>query len=225
MHQPPVARRFSLVRGSAALLATFLGAAAVLVGCDKPTPPPPSPVVAPPAPPVAPSVAPVAADAGAPKSKLAPAPTDGLSLAERLEKRQADEARLATQLAADEHKRLLQYDKKHLKEHKKIFAFILASRKAYDGQKTKEGIAKLQAKMQKPLEKTAKEMAKIDPKGGNSNVLTDYDVMLNALANDYPGALMAALDGEKAGLDEQRQEMDKRTKKVSGWLAELQKAK
>ena len=52
-----------------------------------------------------------ASDAGPKKSKLAPAPTDGLSLAERMERRKASDAKLAAQLAADENKRLLDYDK------------------------------------------------------------------------------------------------------------------
>ena len=43
--------------------------------------------------------------------------------------------------------------------------------------------------------------------GGNSNVTTDYDVMLNALANDYPEALIASLDGATQALREQKAEL------------------
>jgi hypothetical protein len=66
-----------------------------------------------------------------------------------------------------------------------------------------------------------KKMATIDPKGGNSNVTTDYDVMLNALANEYPEALIASLDADDKPLEEQKAELDKREKKIEGWLAEL----
>ena len=66
-----------------------------------------------------------------------------------------------------------------------------------------------------------KKMATIDPKGGNSNVTTDYDVMLNSLANEYPDALMASYDGAKQAIGEQKAELDKRTKKIEAWLAEL----
>ena len=68
-------------------------------------------------------------------------------------------------------------------------------------------------------------MATIDPKGGNSNVTTDYDVMLNALANDYPEAIDASFDGDKQPLADQTAELDKRTKKVEDWLAEVKSAK
>jgi hypothetical protein len=64
-------------------------------------------------------------------------------------------------------------------------------------------------------------MATIDPKGGNSNVTTDYDVMLNALANDYPDALSNSFGGDKKALDEQNAELDKRSKKIESWLADL----
>ena len=68
-------------------------------------------------------------------------------------------------------------------------------------------------------------MSKIDEKGGNSNVVTDYDVILNALANDYPDALEASFDGDKKPLEEQNAELDKRTKKINDWLAEVKSAK
>ncbi len=59
-------------------------------------------------------------------------------------------------------------------------------------------------------------MATIDPKGGNSNVTTDYDVMLNALANDYPEAIDASFDGDKQPLADQTAELDKRSEEGRG---------
>ena len=47
--------------------------------------------------------------------------------------------------------------------------------------------------------------------------------MLNALANEYPDALMADIDGAHQALREQKAELDKRTKKITEWLAELKK--
>ena len=160
-------------------------------------------------------------DAVVKKSKLAPAPTDGLSLAERMERRKAGEAKLAAQLASDEQKRLLAYDRTKLKLHTQLFAFIQKTRASYDGVKSKADVAKLQKKLEKPIVAAAKKIKQIDPKGGNSNVVTDYDVMLNALANDYPEALAASFDGDKAPLSEQRAELDKRTKKIQDWLRAL----
>jgi hypothetical protein len=195
-------------------------------------PPPPSAVPAPAAsqPPPAAARAPAPTDAGGGdalvrKSKLAPAPTDGLSLADRMERRKAEEARLAAQLAADERKRLLTWDRTKLKLHTEVFGSIQKTRAAYDGAKSKADVEKLRRKLEKPIAATVKKMHLIDPKGGNSNVLTDYDVMLNALAGDYPEALVASFDGQKAPLEEQQAELDKRTKKIEDWLAALRAPK
>ena len=209
-------RSFKLELGLLVSMTTLVAA------CSKEAPKAPPPPAAPPAAPVA-EPAPAAADAGvdAKKSKLAPAPTDGLSLAERMERRKASDAKLAAQLAADERQRLLDYDKTKVKLHQDVFSFIKSTRKALDGAKDKAAVEKLQEKQSKSIVATGKKLQTIDPKGGNSNVVTDYDVMLNSLANDYPQGLIAAFDGDKTGIDEQRAELDKRTKKVEEWLVLL----
>jgi type IV secretory pathway VirB10-like protein len=214
------------------LAAMSLGvmALALVVGCESERPKlPPQPAVEPvkpPPPPPGPAV-----DA-APKPKMVANP-DGLSLADRMAKRKAAEEKLATELASAEKERLLKYDKTKLPLHNQVFAFIVKTRGQYDSLEKKAGdkakakadLDKLRDSLQKPIAAEAKKMATIDPKGGNSNVTTDYDVMLNALANDYPAALSASFDGDKAALVEQKSELDKRTKKIEDWLAELKKAK
>jgi hypothetical protein len=202
----------------------------VVAGCGKESSAPPPAVPPPPAAPapVTPPAAAVAdgggSDAGPKKSKLAPAPTDGLSLAERMERRKASDAKLAAQLAADENKRLLDYDKTKVKLHEQVFAFIKKTRAELDGAKTKPAIEKVQQKQAKAIVATGKKLQTIDPKGGNSNVVTDYDVMLNSLANDYPEGLIAALDGDKQPIADQRAELDKRTKKIEDWLKQVKAA-
>ncbi|HVV50095.1 MAG TPA: hypothetical protein VHO06_10585, partial [Polyangia bacterium] len=137
----------------------------------------------------------------------------------------AAEKKLAAELAVQEHDRLLAYDKTKLPLHKEVFAAIEKYRAAYAHAKTKDDVEKIRAKQEKAIEATGKKMATIDPNGGNSNVVTDYDVMLNALANDYPDALEASFGGDKKPLDEQTAELDKRTKKIEDWLAEVKSAK
>jgi hypothetical protein len=146
-------------------------------------------------------------------------------LAERIERRKADEAKLAAQLASDERRRLMAWDKTKLKLHTEVFGFIRKTRATYDGAKSKADVEKLQIKMEKSIVATGKKLQAIDPKGGNSNVVTDYDVMLNALANDYPQALSSSFDGVQAPLVEQRGELDKRTKKIDDWLRAVKAAK
>ena len=206
---------------------TLLSAAFCLASCGKEAPPAAPPAPPPPAAPAAPAAASGSAadasagDAGGKKSKLAPAPTDWLSLAERLERRKASEAKLAAQLAAEEQQRLLAYDKTKVKLHDEVYSFIKKTRAELDKAKGKPAIEKAQEKQSKAIVAMGKKLQTIDPKGGNSNVVTDYDVMLNSLANDYPQGLMASFDGDKTGLEEQRAELDKRTKKVEEWLVLL----
>jgi len=153
------------------------------------------------------------------------APTDGLSLADRIAKRKADEKKLADENAAAENKRLLAYDKGKLPIHQQVWAGIKKVREAYAKAKSKEDVEKIRTAQQKNIDATGKKMMTIDPKGGNSNVVTDYDVMLDALSNGYPDALSVSFGGDKKPLEDVTAEMDKRTKKVEAWLAEVKAAK
>ena len=206
------------MRGAIAFGLVVMLGVGMSAGCDKPAapPPPPAPAAAPPPPPPPPPAA--AADAGT-RPKMV-APTDGLSLADRMAKRQADEKKLADQLAGEEKKRLLAYDKTKLKDHQQVFASITKIRAALAKAKSKEDVAKIQLAQQKAIDATGKKMMTIDPKGGQSNVVTDYDVMLDALSRGYPDALMGSFDGDKKGLDDVNAELDKRSKKIEEWLAE-----
>jgi hypothetical protein len=212
--------------GFTATLALVLGVLAN--ACDKEAPKaPPAPVAAEPVKAPPPPVA-TAPDAGVPAKPKMVANPDGLSLAERHAKHEAEKAKLAAELANQEKQRLLKYDKGKLPLHKQVFAFILKTRAQYDkvlksGDKGK--VDKLRDSLQKPIVAMGKKMATIDPKGGNSNVTTDYDVMLNALANDYPEAIDTSFDGDKQPLVTQTTELDNRTKKIEDWLAEVKSAK
>jgi hypothetical protein len=209
-----------LIRWAAtsALLVAF----AMSIGCESTPPKPAAPPPEAPKPPPPPPPPPANVDGSAVDArKKMVAPTDGLSLADRIAKRQAEEKKLAEQLAGDEKKRLMTYDKTKLPLHLQTFAAIKKFRSAYDKAKTPEDVGKIQGKQEKDIIAAGKKMATIDPKGGNSNVTTDYDVMLNALANDFPAALSASFAGDKKGLEEQNAELDRRSKKIETYLAEL----
>jgi hypothetical protein len=203
-----------------AIVTALIMVVGLAVACQKEAPPPPAPPPPPAAPPPPPPPAAASPDAAPPKPKMVANP-DGLSLADRIAKRQAEEKKLADQLASDEKKRLLAYDKGKMALHQQVFASIKKFRGAYDKAKTKEDVEKVRMKQEKEIVATGKKMATIDPKGGNSNVTTDYDVMLYALANDYPDALSNSFAGDKKALDEQNAELDKRSKKIESWLVDL----
>jgi hypothetical protein len=229
-----------MTRGSAAARLATLALALMGTGaCSKtdlpPTPPPPTSPVKPPPPPPPEAPKPEAAtgDAAAKTVKMVANP-DGLSLAERIAKREAEEKKVADALAAEENARLIKYDRTKLPLHTQVWAFITKTRGQYDAlekklpgiadkTKAKVEIEKLATSLRPAIVATGKKMATIDPKGGNSNITTDYDVMLNALANDYPEALAASVDGDAKPLEEQKAELDKRSKKITDWLAQLKK--
>jgi len=86
-------------------------------------------------------------------------------------------------------------------------------------------LEKIADKQRKAIEAQAKILRKMDPTGGNSNIGTDHDVSLNALANDYPAALAAAASGDEKPLAEVSKELDKRFKKMESWLDEVKTSK
>ena len=147
-------------------------------------------------------------------------------------KKEAD-AKLAAQLAAEEQARLLKFDKSKMPKHLALFAFEKKTRKALDDAAEKlkgkpdalDQIKKLAASLRKPIEAQAKILRAMDPQGGNSNIATDHDVSLNALANDYPEAIAASFQGDAKPLADVRAELDKREKKITSWLAEVKSSK
>ncbi|MDB4982706.1 MAG: hypothetical protein JWM82_3458 [Myxococcales bacterium] len=206
------------------VLAWVVVGAAFLGACEKEVPPlPPPPAVTPTPPPPA--------DDAAAKPKMV-ANSDGLSLTERIAKRQAAEKKVADELAVQEHDRLVKADRAKLPLHTQVFAFITKTRAQYDAlekklagatdkEAAKADYAKLAGSLNASIVAMGKKMETIDPKGGNSNVTTDYDVMLNALATTYPVALSAAVEGDRRALDELKVDFDKRVVKISAWLEEL----
>jgi hypothetical protein len=206
-------------------IALVLGLLSLSAACTENTPPRPTPP--PPPPPLK-----AAADAGTPRDAAADRKLTQMEIKniERL-KRKAEEEALAAQLAAEEAARLKKFDKGKLPKHQALFVFEKKAR-----QQLEDAAAKLKGKpdaeaqmvkfatsMRKGLEAQAKVLKTIDPQGGNSNIATDHDVILNVLANDYPETIVLSFKGDEKPLAEVRAEMDKREKKISSYLEELKK--
>jgi hypothetical protein len=144
-------------------------------------------------------------------------------------KKEADE-KLAVQLAAEEKARLIKFDKSKLSKHLSMVAFERKTRAALDEAAQKlngridapDQLKKLAASQHKRIESQAAGLRNMDPKGGNSAIGTDHDVILNLLADDYPDAILQFFAGQTKPLADVRAEMDKREKKIDAWLAEVQ---
>src|SRR4029079_17035028 len=110
------------------------------IGCDKqPAPPPPAPAAAPPTAPAPGAAASPDGGQGPQKPKMV-APTDGLSLADRIAKRQKEEKKLADELAGQEKDRLIKYDKTKLPLHQQVWSAIKKVRESYAKAKSKEDV-------------------------------------------------------------------------------------
>ena len=209
----------------------FLAMGMMTAACNEPAAPPkaePKPA------PAKPAVSSPSPDAG-PATDARPGDAR-LGMMERhalwLAKKEAD-AKLAAELAAEETARLMKFDKGKLPKHQALFAFEKKTRKVLDDAAEKlkgkpdavEQLAKVAGAQRKAIEAQAKILRAMDPTGGNSNIGTDHDVSLNALANDYPEAIAASFRGETKPLADVRAELDKREKKISSWLDTVKSSK
>jgi hypothetical protein len=203
----------------------LLAVVAQLVACDSPKPPP-----APPPPPPAPAapVARAAADGGQADARPGLMERHAIWKA----KKEAD-AKLAAELAAQEQARLIKFDRAKLPKHVALLAFTKKTRAQLDGAAAKlkgkpnaaAQLQKLVASQRKAILAQAKSLEAIDPKGGNSNITTDHDMTLQALAHDYPAAIEASFNGDDKVLTDARAELDKRQAKIESWLAQLKKSR
>jgi hypothetical protein len=128
-------------------------------------------------------------------------------------------------MAAEEHERRLNYDKRHLKEHRAVLKFLVATRARYDRAKSKAAVLAIQKRLPLAVEETRRRITKIDHWGNNSNLLDDYDALLNSLSVAYPATRIASFDGDRAPLEARRAEFDLRVKHAKAWLAEAADAK
>jgi hypothetical protein len=204
----------------------FLAASVMvtLVACKDEAPQ----VKAPPPPPPPPKPAATVVDGGAADARL------GLVERARLHnERIAAEKKQAEENAAVEKLRLLKYDKGKLPKHLSLVDFEKKTRQALDQAADKlngkidaaDQLKKLANSQRKAIEKQGEVLRGIDPKGGNTNIGTDHDVILNFLANDYPEAILAFFEGQTKPLVDARAELDKREKKIASWLEEVKKSK
>ena len=107
-------------------------------------------------------------------------------------------------MAAEERERRLRYDRDHLKDHRAVLKVLVATRARYDRARTKAAVLAIQKRLPPTVDGVRARITRIDHWGNNSNLLADYDAILKPLADTYPTARIAALDGDHAPLDAQR---------------------
>ena len=123
-------------------------------------------------------------------------------------------------LAAEERERKLHYDRDRMADHRAVVQFLVGTRARYERAASKAAVTAIQARLPPRIDDVRQRIKRIDHWGGSSNLLADYDALLNALASEYPAARVRFLAGDRAPLVQSRADFDKRMKFVERWLEE-----
>lgn len=127
-------------------------------------------------------------------------------------------------LREEERERRGAFDRRRMKDHQAVVAFIKSSGKKFERAPTKEAVLKVESELTPGIASTRERIQKIDPDQNSSNVLEDYSALLKVLTDEYGPARVAAIEGDKGKLDTLRGDFEARLKKVTDWLAYAAKA-
>lgn len=122
-------------------------------------------------------------------------------------------------LAEEERERKALYDRRRLPDHQAVLSFLRKTKGSYDTATSKGAVLQLRRSLAPSLAATRLRLDKIDHWGGSSNVLVDYQRLLDAFADSYPNARIAALEGDGGKLAALQGEATSRLEKVADWLA------
>ena len=122
-------------------------------------------------------------------------------------------------LAEEERERKALYDRRRLPDHEVVVAFLRQTQSRYDRAKSKAAVLELRRALAPALSGMRLRLDKIDHWGGSSNVLVDYQHLLDAFAEPYPSARIAALQGDDKAFSALRAEASSRLEKIADWLA------
>lgn len=156
--------------------ALVLGFFVTFVACRRGTPPPPSATSS--------TTPPLVLDAG--PGRLPEDPVKGAE----------STAQWSEHLREEERERKLKFDASHADEHRAVIAAIEKALESYDAAKSKAQLKVAEARFRAALPALRKQVAAIDPDRQSSNLLTDYDTLLEGLSGPYPSARLAAFDGD-----------------------------
>lgn len=128
-------------------------------------------------------------------------------------------------LEEEERERQLGYDRRRLKQHRAVVRLIAAARAQYDRARTEAVLAKARERMPKRLEELRRQTEAIDHWGVSSRMLGDYQAVAALLADTYPEAKRAALQGDAPALERARADFDQRMETIAAKLEEAAESK
>jgi hypothetical protein len=107
-------------------------------------------------------------------------------------------AQWSEHLREEERERKLKFDASHANEHRTVIAAIETALESYDAAKSKTQLKATEARFRSTLPALKKRVAAIDPDRQSSNLLSEYEALLESLSGPYPAARLAAFDGDDA---------------------------
>jgi hypothetical protein len=134
--------------------------------------------------------------------------------------------------AAEDPGRFVAFDRENLRRHVSLLAFARKARAqlekaARQQQGNKAGakqILALQASQQKSIAAQTQALHTMDPEGARSYLTAAHETNLQYLGDEYPAAIIGALNGDLEPLAELRTEMDKVEKQIEDWLRQVRQA-
>ena len=127
-------------------------------------------------------------------------------------------------LEEEERERKANYDRRHLKEHRAVVASLRGAKGGYDNAKTAPDVKRLQSSWASAALAIRKRIDKIDPWRVNSNLLKDYDALLEAFDTRYPAARLAELGGNATAATDVRGDVEAHLKHIDDWLTQAERA-
>ena len=103
-------------------------------------------------------------------------------------------------------------------------AFLRSTKSGYDTSKSASEVKRLQNSLPPAVEAYRKRIDEIDHWRVSSNLLKDYDALLDALAASYPAGRLSELAGDVTAAAETRREVDSRLKHIDELLAQAERA-
>jgi hypothetical protein len=123
-------------------------------------------------------------------------------------------------LALEERERKLRYDRDRMKDHRAVLKILIGTRARYERARSEAAVSAIKARLPETVEAVRRRIDRIDHWRVNSNLLADYDALLNALAEAYPAARIKFIAGDRGPLQTLRAELDRRQKAIDQWLEE-----
>jgi hypothetical protein len=123
-------------------------------------------------------------------------------------------------LEREERERRLGYDRRRLRQHRAVLKTLRNVRRSYDDAASKGAVLKAEQAFQALLPKLATTFDEIDHYGVSSKVLPDYRTLVATFSDAYPDARIAALAGDKTGLERVTADVDARFSAIDAWLGE-----